>query len=219
MQEQTHSAEKNRHRFPLWLYSTTTLVLSAILGGILITNPFLRAPLEASYAASFSVKKPKPQTYVDVSKAMKADPSLGIPLSVPLSQHLTRQKVENHDVFLVYVSDCAGCISADFPAYERQAAQHGLQMAFLTSASEADGRRFNQTLKMDIPIVSDTSGKIRSTLNASWIGRCYVLRDGKLVWKQTKPDLKNGPFTDESFLSNFPMQSASLHNGSKESAK
>ena len=143
------------------------------------------------------------QSIRDYNEDMKKDPPEG---SFPISKLYVKTlfsslKHTRTGYLVVYVGDCAGCISMNLREWQRQADKNHVTMLLLTSASQNKANKFTKQLSLEIPIISDMKSKAIEPLNAVWPGRAYFFSPHwRLLWLQREHNPGYDPFKELFFL-------------------
>jgi hypothetical protein len=157
---------------------TLLLVQSLVLVVLIRRDPFITARLQSYIAGNQAAPA---QTPYDSGN----DPKLGsdIPRAGPFDQLRGLSEPGIAGYLLVAVGDCAGCMSADLPSWERQTRESGVKMILVTSATRQNAIKFCRELKLAAPFVTDSTGTISRFLNATWTGRTYLFSSSwELRW-------------------------------------
>ena len=107
--------------------------------------------------------------------------------------------VSANGYLIVWVGDCGSCIRANLGAWEHDAAQRGVRMLLMSTASPESVGRFMRLNPLVSPFYQDEGQSIGISLNATWPGRAYLFSsDWKLCWLERRfPGVHNPLKNDE----------------------
>lgn len=176
-------------------------LLAVLLLVVLLTlrllrgDPLVAARLDALAAPRFE----RVARTLDATSLTRGDPMPGFRLPASGAGHRIRAAAHGRTGprVLVWIGDCADCMAADLPLWEREAARAGATMILLTSGSERAVSRLRTRKGLRSAVVGDPGGALARRLNAAWAGRPYLFsEDWRLLWVDRHvPGLRN-PFAE-----------------------
>lgn len=180
----------------------TRLLWTLLLLEFALLVAFIRRDGFLLTAITSSLRPARTDSRADPRPLFENDPRLGALLPAgPVGDAIRTSVVPSSVGYLVVaVGDCAGCIKADLPGWQKQCRARGVSMVLLTSASESAAADFRRRHGLRVPVVSDPSEAMQRRLNAVWYGRPYLYSpEWRLRWIPTVLG-GDSPFADERFL-------------------
>lgn len=112
-------------------------------------------------------------------KQLKKDPPLGTEMEELKDFRGTR--------VVIVIERCTDCIARTLKEWTEAVKWAGLpSLILVTRETEEQVRKVLKQWQIETEVVSDPGGEIAKNYNAFFTPRVYVLRDGRLVWKQEK---------------------------------
>ncbi|HLI48964.1 MAG TPA: hypothetical protein VKV18_09780 [Chthonomonas sp.] len=138
----------------------------------------------------------------DYKAVMKNDPALGFLLpNTPIGNCIRKLHVVKRPYLLVFVGDCASCLSINLADWQHAAIRYSTPLLVLTTASPKEAKAFLKQQGVHLPIVSDPKGQLVQALNAVWRRRAYLFSSqNRLLWLGKDAPFPTNPFTQPAFL-------------------
>jgi hypothetical protein len=179
--------------------SKTGLLLMVLLLLLFLLTYFLpKDPLIAAKIATLFHPAPtKPTVYI--KSLTRNDPPLNFILAQSGlgAQLRATTKPSKGGYLLVFIGDCAGCITANLRAWEKRSETYDLRMILVTTASFSEAKQFQTQLGLVSPVFFDHGRTLEKQLNATWIGRCYFFdANWRLRWLEDELHVNFDPFKD-----------------------